>query len=235
MTAATLHGEDSSLASQCLALCQTLASQGKAFTFSLKIDSTFSFSLDTRESKASAPLPEALTRKKVSPSTKRRNSRRRAEFLRKKQSSLLAASSPASHPAAGEASAPAGSQQGRPLHILPSPSPSSGRRRVVSCVGRLEVPTFSNLDGAPPSPSPCSPSPSPSGGWPPTKDDVVRYHRMMSKENQCCLCNFRISGPSPDEGQLCGLLSSMWSHIEECHPDEEDWFDETFSSMFLDV
>ena len=23
--------------------------------------------------------------------------------------------------------------------------------------------------------------------------------------------------------------------IEECHPEEEDWFDETFSSMFLDV
>ena len=49
MTAATLCGEDSSLASQCLALCQTLVSQGKAFTFSLKIDSnsTLSFSLDT--------------------------------------------------------------------------------------------------------------------------------------------------------------------------------------------
>ena len=89
MTAATLHGEDSSLASQCLALCQTLASQGKAFTFSLKIDSTFSFSLDTRESKASASLPEALTRKKVSPSTKRRNTRRRAEFLKKKQSTIV--------------------------------------------------------------------------------------------------------------------------------------------------
>ena len=84
---------------------------------------------------------------------------------------------------------------------------------MVSCVGRLEVPTFSNLDGAPPSPSPCSPFPSPSGGWPPTEDDVVRYHRMMSKENQCCLCSFRISDPRRDEGQLCGLLSSMWNHI----------------------
>ena len=53
MTAATLSGEDTSLASQCLALCQTLVSQGKAFTFSLKIDSnsTLSFSLDTKESK----------------------------------------------------------------------------------------------------------------------------------------------------------------------------------------
>ena len=98
MTAATLHGEDSSLASQCLALCQTLVSQGKAFTFSLKIDSnsTLSFSLDTKESKASAPLPEALTRKKVSPSTKRRNARRRAEFLKKKQSSCVQSDVPSS-------------------------------------------------------------------------------------------------------------------------------------------
>ena len=89
MTAATLSGEDSSLASQCLALCQKLVSQGKAFTFSLKIDSnsTLSFSLDTKEGKASAVSPEALTRKKVSPSTKRRNARRRAEFQKKKQSS----------------------------------------------------------------------------------------------------------------------------------------------------
>ena len=70
----------------------------------------------------------------------------------------------------------------------------------------------------------------------PTKEEVVvRYHKMMSKDNQCCLCNFRISDPSPEEGQLCGLLTSMWDHIEECHPEEEDWFDETFSSMFLDV
>ena len=26
-----------------------------------------------------------------------------------------------------------------------------------------------------------------------------------------------------------------WNHIEECHSEEEDWFDETFSSQFLDV
>ena len=91
MTAATLSGEDSSLASQCLALRQTLVSLGMAFTFSLKIDSNsdLSFSLDTKESKASGLSPEALTRKKVSPSTKRRNARRRAEFLKKKQSTIV--------------------------------------------------------------------------------------------------------------------------------------------------
>ena len=72
----------------------------------------------------------------------------------------------------------------------------------MSCVGRLEMPTFANLDGAPPSSPPCSPPPSPPGGWPPTKEEVVSYHRMMSKENQCCLCKFKISDPSPEEGQL---------------------------------
>ena len=133
----------------------------------------------------------------------------------------------------GVASVPAGSHC--PLHILPSLSPNSGRSRVVSCVGRLEVPTFSNLDGAPPPSLPCSPSPSTSGGWPPTKEEVVKYQRMMSKEDKCCLCEFKISDPNPQEGRLCGLLESMWNHIEECHSEEEDWFDETFSSQFLDV
>ena len=92
-----------------------------------------------------------------------------------------------------------------------------------------------NLDGAPPPSLPCSPSPSTSGGWPPTKEEVVKYHRMMSKEDKCCLCEFKISDPNPQEGRLCGLLESMWNHIEECHSEEEDWFDETFSSQFLDV
>ena len=63
-----------------------------------------------------------------------------------------------------------------PLRLLPSPPPESGRRRVVSCVGRLELPSFNNLDGAPPSSPPCSPPPTPSRGWPPAStegEDVV--------------------------------------------------------------
>ena len=58
---------------------------------------------------------------------------------------------------------------------------------------------------------------------------------LQCKEDKCCLCEFKISDPNPQEGRLCGLLSSMWNHIEECHSEEEDWFDETFSSQFLDV
>ena len=71
---------DSSLATQCLALCQSLTSQGMVFNFSLAIGSTFSFSLDTKSKEA---LP-SKAKKKVSPSTRKRNMRRREEFLKKK-------------------------------------------------------------------------------------------------------------------------------------------------------
>jgi hypothetical protein len=74
--------QDSSLASQCLALCQTLASQGRGVHFSLTIGSTFAFSLDTKDLvKVTAPK----ARKKQSPSTQRRNLRRRNEFLASKE------------------------------------------------------------------------------------------------------------------------------------------------------
>ena len=52
----------------------------------------------------------------------------------------------------------------RPLHILPSPPPASGRRRVVS-VERSDMPTFSsiNLDGSSsPTSTPAPPSSPPS-------------------------------------------------------------------------
>ena len=73
---------DSSLATQCLALCQALTSQGMAFNFSLSIGSSFSFSLDTKSKEA---LP-SKAKKKASPSTLRRNMRRREEFINKKNS-----------------------------------------------------------------------------------------------------------------------------------------------------
>ena len=55
----------------------------------------------------------------------------------------------------------------RPLHHLPSPSPSSGRRRVMP-LGRPEMLTFSslNLDGATSLP-PTTPSPTPPPSSPP--------------------------------------------------------------------
>ena len=80
MATPTVSSGDSSLTSQCLAFCQALASQGQAFTFSLSIGSSFTFSLDTRGKGAMAPV----AKKKPSPSTLRRNARRREEFLKKK-------------------------------------------------------------------------------------------------------------------------------------------------------
>ena len=74
--------ESSSLASKCLDLCQTLASQGQAFTFSLTIGSTFNFSMSTGSQDSPAPAPKVEKRK--SPSARRRNARRRKEFLKRK-------------------------------------------------------------------------------------------------------------------------------------------------------
>ena len=76
-------GSDSSLAAKCLDLCQVLAGQGLAFNFSLSIGSTFSFSLDAR-GKGQALATQGKTKKKKTPSTMRRNARRRTEFLKKK-------------------------------------------------------------------------------------------------------------------------------------------------------
>ena len=79
--AAPEMGEDkSNLASQCMAFCQALASKGQIFSFTLKVGSSFAFSLDTRENGSST-----LSKKRKSPSTRRRNARRRAEFLAKKR------------------------------------------------------------------------------------------------------------------------------------------------------
>ena len=86
---------NTSLVSQCLAFCQTLTNQGKDFSFNLTINSSFSFSLDTREKKVNS----TLGKKRTSPSTQRRNARRREEFLRKKLNFSSVSSSALDSPA----------------------------------------------------------------------------------------------------------------------------------------
>ena len=77
--------ENSSLTSQCLAFCQALATKGQAFTFKLTIGNSYSFSLDTKIEE-----PTSLIRKqKSSPSTQRRNARRREKFLESKNSTIM--------------------------------------------------------------------------------------------------------------------------------------------------
>ena len=77
---AAMGEEESDLASQCMAFCQALASKGQTFTFTLNVGPSFLFSLDT---KGDYPSTKWNVKKK-SPSTLRRNARRRAEFLNKK-------------------------------------------------------------------------------------------------------------------------------------------------------
>ena len=75
-------GEDNtSLFNQCMDFCQALNRQGKDFKFSLTIGNSFSFSLDARGGKVPAPKSG---KKRASPSTAKRNARRKQEFLAKK-------------------------------------------------------------------------------------------------------------------------------------------------------
>ena len=71
---------DSSLASKCMEFCQALANQGQDFNFTLTTTSGFSFSLDTRKKAAS---PDA--KKRLSPSTLRRNAKRKEGYLKHKK------------------------------------------------------------------------------------------------------------------------------------------------------
>ena len=68
------------MVTKCLDICQALTNQGRSFNFTVNIESSFSFSLDTR---ANPILPDVV-KKKLSPSALRRNLRRREEFLKRK-------------------------------------------------------------------------------------------------------------------------------------------------------
>ena len=72
--------ENSSLTTQCLAFCQALASKGQAINFKLTLGNSFSFSLDTIEK----TLAQEARKKKVSPSTQKRNLLRRKKFFESK-------------------------------------------------------------------------------------------------------------------------------------------------------
>ena len=85
---------DSSLAHQCLALCQTLASQGRTFSLSLTAGSSFIFSMESN----GIAVPVQVVKKKSSPSTLRRNAKRRELFLKRKLESSVDMKAPSEYP-----------------------------------------------------------------------------------------------------------------------------------------
>ena len=79
MTAMLGKEDKSALVSQCLDFCQTLAGKSLTFSFTLSLGDSFSFSLDTSGKEAVASKA-----KKKTPSTLKRDARRRNEFVKKK-------------------------------------------------------------------------------------------------------------------------------------------------------
>ena len=91
--------DNSALVKQCLEFCQTLASMGQTINLSLSIGSNFSISLNTNKDITTLDSRKAETEKtivkevrKLTPSARRRNQKRKEEFLKRKSASFAAAS-----------------------------------------------------------------------------------------------------------------------------------------------
>ena len=108
---------------QCLDFCQMLAGKSLFFSFSLTVGNNFSFSVESR-GKAALSSP-TKKHKKPTPSTVRRNARRREEFLKRK----LASAAEESRYEVSEEEAKTPGEAPTVLHHHPSPSPSSERRQ----------------------------------------------------------------------------------------------------------
>ena len=121
----------------------TITSKGGISSIKLLLESS-----PSSPSTGTTTLPPATGRRRrhCGAAARARRRQRAADH----QASKLVAPLSAFPPAPGEASVPSCSQHDRPLLILPSPSPTSGRRRVMS-LGRPPPPSFGslNLDGRP--------------------------------------------------------------------------------------
>ena len=127
---------------------------------------------------ATAPAPGGGRRRRKGASAKAKAKARAA--LHRATQAAATLSPPASGDASAPLEAPAQHQQyhpplRHPPHLLLSPSPSSGRRRIMS-VGRLPMPSFGslNLDGPPPSPPSYPPPPPPPPSPPPSSRPLAR-------------------------------------------------------------
>ena len=85
-----MSGVEPALVSQCLDFCKAPASKGQTISFSLTLDSTFYFNLDSRR-KATSPNEKVTQKKKKKslPSMVERNRKRILDFIDKKKYSSL--------------------------------------------------------------------------------------------------------------------------------------------------
>ena len=74
--------EVSCLTNKCMDFCQHLISQGKVFSFTLYVNSSFSFSLDSKDN--TIPSTGMVRKNNKSPSTGNKNAKRKAQFIKKK-------------------------------------------------------------------------------------------------------------------------------------------------------
>ena len=94
-----------------------MASQGKVINFPLSVGYDFSFSLDTR---SKAVVNQVVRKKKPSPSTLRRNAKRREQFLAKKRQKSVpqtSSDSTAAEPKCDQCDYVAASEKGLRQHI----------------------------------------------------------------------------------------------------------------------
>ena len=105
---------DMDLAAKCLDFCQALATQGQTTSLSVTIGSSFSFNMDTQASQDTRSTVK-LTKKKQSPSTLKRNKKRKENFHKK-----LLSSSPINNPTP---QSPSASNPSPPNPPPPNPSP----------------------------------------------------------------------------------------------------------------
>ena len=99
MSSSPEGANNSALVKQCLEFCQTLASMGQTINLSPSIGSNFIFSLNTNKDitilesrKAETERTVVKEVRKLTPSARRRNQKRKEEFLKRKSAPFVAAS-----------------------------------------------------------------------------------------------------------------------------------------------
>ena len=153
---------------------------------------------------STAPAPGGGRRRRKGASAKAK-AKARAALHRATQ-----AAATISPPASGDASAPLDPPR-RPPHLLVSPSPSSGRRRVMS-LGRLPMPSFGNLnlDGNPP------PSP-PNNPWIPCMDDCNIPEEHCEDCHRCTVLCFEHEGCACDPMDRIEFRKHWCTKCEQQH------------------